>query len=759
VRLGRGSLGSPLRRRLLILAAGVVVCLGMVPAAFAGAYSHDSSTGETHVDWMSVLPDSLHLSQLSIPGTHDSGASVSGGDIAFTQSMTIADQLNTGIRAFDIRLGQDIQVQVGVLLLTFCGGPDLWIVHGTLTCQEQKFADVMATMKQFLMAHPSETIVMRLKQDTTKPSASVFESEVAFVLNQFSDYIYQPDFSKAGDLNPTLAQIRGRIVILQNYSADPLTGIPWGFLQKQDCYSQLDNYHLSDKWNDVKEQFVDANAGVPEDFSLFDSGADCGGPGIGDIYANFLSASTGGFPYFFASGKSSPGTNDPALLTGWTRGVIDTCASNSRCIDEYPSVNCFLGTCSVAFEGINDLATDYLNAHPELTRVGIVYADFPGADLIDAIIAVNSRLDVAPPTAPADLISLPPANANGWYDHDVTVTWNWTDGPTGSGVDPANCPAQSTSSGEGDAVLVTGTCKDLAGNEGTASVTLKIDETPPTVSASATTSPNTHGWYDHAVTVQFTCMDALSGIPVDACPTDQVLSSEGAAVSSTPQTVTDAAGNTSDSSNIVTAAIDETPPTASVTNVTPGAQYIAGAVPIAGCSTTDSLSGVAAPATIAVTTGGSNGVGSFTATCFGATDNADNPAAPVTVSYSVVYGFGGFLAPLLKAKNTYQAGSTIPVKFVLTDASGNRLPAPIGTALAATARVQATLSGQGVTPMTVACTWDNANLFFQCNIKTPKLEKVGTSYPYTITAGENLTGSFVRAPTVGAANPVQIYFQ
>ena len=65
------------------------------------------------------------------------------------------------------------------------------------------------------------------------------------------------------------------------------------------------------------------------------------------------------------------------------------------------------------------------------------------------------------------------------------------------------------------------------------------------------------------VTVHFTCADVgaiQDGIPTGACPADQVLSTEGAAVSSTAQTVTDAAGNTSAPSNVVTVKIDKTPP-------------------------------------------------------------------------------------------------------------------------------------------------------------------------------------------------------
>lgn len=38
-----------------------------------------------------------------IPATHDSGASLAGGDAVLTQSLSLANQLNSGIRGWDIR--------------------------------------------------------------------------------------------------------------------------------------------------------------------------------------------------------------------------------------------------------------------------------------------------------------------------------------------------------------------------------------------------------------------------------------------------------------------------------------------------------------------------------------------------------------------------------------------------------------------------------------------------------------------------------
>jgi hypothetical protein len=166
--------------------------------------------------------------------------------------------------------------------------------------------------------------------------------------------------------------------------------------------------------------------------------------------------------------------------------------------------------------------------------------------------------DCTPPSASPT--QSPAANASDWNNSDVTANWNWADNPGGWGIDPANCTTSSTSAGEGTTTL-TATCVDLAGNQGSASDTVKVDKTPPTISAAATSLPNANGWYNSNVVVHFTCNDGLSGVA--SCPADRVLSSEGSVVSSTAQTATDAAGNVSAPSNVVTVKVDKTPPTIS----------------------------------------------------------------------------------------------------------------------------------------------------------------------------------------------------
>ena len=79
------------------------------PAVAADScYSHDSSvfaaTATQFSSWMNYLDSSLLLSQLSLPGTHDTLSTGAGGDITQTQSMDLATQLASGVRAFDLRL-------------------------------------------------------------------------------------------------------------------------------------------------------------------------------------------------------------------------------------------------------------------------------------------------------------------------------------------------------------------------------------------------------------------------------------------------------------------------------------------------------------------------------------------------------------------------------------------------------------------------------------------------------------------------------
>jgi uncharacterized protein YjbI with pentapeptide repeats len=205
--------------------------------------------------------------------------------------------------------------------------------------------------------------------------------------------------------------------------------------------------------------------------------------------------------------------------------------------------------------------------------------------------------------------------------------------------------------------------------------------------------------------------------------------------------------------------LDTTPPTVAVTGVSNGKVYVVGAVPAAHCTTTDNGT-VATPATLKVTTTGRNGVGRFTATCSGAVDLAGNKQqAPVSVTYTVVYGLHGFIAPANGA-TIARSSKTITVRFRLTSANGAAISASLAKALAAAHDVRVTLQGPGIKAVTVYCGWNASQQDLTCAIRIPSGVRTGTAQRYTLTAAENVGTGFLTVPVVkGGANPEVIHFR
>lgn len=322
-----------------------------------GGYSHDATADYKNPNWMASIPDGSKLSTLSLPGTHDT-MSFYGGDLVQTQSMSLYTQLESGIRVLDIRcrhINND------------------FLIHHGIVYQQANFDDVLRTVTTFLQNHPTETVLMRISGASTEENSNrTFEETFLAYRSKYESYFWKPNNSPEPErLNPTLGTVRGKIVVLYNFPAishgtSNAVGIYYKehHIKIQDNSELGTNWGLYDKWIAIKNHINAASAGNPEHF-----------------YINYLSGSTGVFPYFVASGHSSPGTDHPNLLTG----AISN-AENKQWPD-FPRVSCIGTICSIAFEGTNVLTYQRLqNKH---LRVGIIMADFPGPGLIDSIIKLN----------------------------------------------------------------------------------------------------------------------------------------------------------------------------------------------------------------------------------------------------------------------------------------------------------------------------------------------------------------------------------
>ncbi|MFK7803369.1 MAG: hypothetical protein AB8G95_17170, partial [Anaerolineae bacterium] len=177
----------------------------------------------------------------------------------------------------------------------------------------------------------------------------------------------------------------------------------------------------------------------------------------------------------------------------------------------------------------------------------------------------DGPVDTTAPTANPTLD--PAANTAGWHNIDVTITWNWTDEPDGSGIDPDNCTLTSIVTNEGSSGAAA-SCADLAGNSGSTGIGVNIDKTAGETTIT-TNPPATSTTGDASFT--FSGTDAISGIASFECLLDDGTIGIGAPCTS-PQNYTGlASGTYTFSVNAIDVAgnIDLTPATFTWTVETP----------------------------------------------------------------------------------------------------------------------------------------------------------------------------------------------
>lgn len=160
----------------------------------------------TGANWMGFLPDDMVLSDVTIPGTHDSGTAkmhLMMNATAQCQQLSILDQLYSGVRYFDIRLGIGLALVHGILDLNcLYKGEDLYLER------------VIGWFMHFLRDNPTETVIIQPQVDT----------KWEFMLYRAAyDYFEvlaksRPELVYAGDHVPKLSECRGKIVILSRLS-------------------------------------------------------------------------------------------------------------------------------------------------------------------------------------------------------------------------------------------------------------------------------------------------------------------------------------------------------------------------------------------------------------------------------------------------------------------------------------------------------------------------------------------------------------
>jgi len=208
---------------------------------------------------MAKADDSLSLARLSLPGTHDSAAiyeSIPG--TTKTQNLNVAQQLGIGVRYLDIRLANV--------------SDSLAVYHGPVS-EMQTFADILTAVDGYLDQHPSEAIVMAVKEETAAMNATMTFDQV------FTTYIDKHWYTEPS--LPTLGDARGKIVLVRRFAANAVLGIDATGWQDNTTFTITtpgavlrieDNYQVAStdkKWTQITAALTAARAASANDVTLY----------------------------------------------------------------------------------------------------------------------------------------------------------------------------------------------------------------------------------------------------------------------------------------------------------------------------------------------------------------------------------------------------------------------------------------------------------------------------------------------------------
>ena len=194
-------------KTLRIILAASFSGLALVSAiqGFSGSLNNRYK-GTKYADWLSQIDDHTAIRDIDLPGSHNTLSVRAIADLSGQcQTLSLKDQLNLGVRFLDIRLKEE--------------NNSLKAVHGFID-QRVSFASINKTVTSFLNEHPSEFLIMSIKEE-----ADSSKSDISFeqaLINALDSDIYL----KNQNTVPTyLEEVRGKVLILSRYK-DSSIGIP-----------------------------------------------------------------------------------------------------------------------------------------------------------------------------------------------------------------------------------------------------------------------------------------------------------------------------------------------------------------------------------------------------------------------------------------------------------------------------------------------------------------------------------------------------
>lgn len=186
-------------------------------------------------DWMKNVKNKL-ISELTIPGTHDTCSRKNILEYIETQTWSFGHQLLAGIRFFDIRCKNQ--------------NNKLKIYHSFIYL-DIDFDEILYLCKDFLFQYPTEALIMRVKKETKDESSSRNFQET------FKEYVdFYQDIISMSKVIPKLDDIRGKIWIITDFIYPE--SFNWYKADIQDEYNIPSIFDIKLKQMHIIEQFEKA---------------------------------------------------------------------------------------------------------------------------------------------------------------------------------------------------------------------------------------------------------------------------------------------------------------------------------------------------------------------------------------------------------------------------------------------------------------------------------------------------------------------
>jgi hypothetical protein len=192
---------------------------------------NDSNTPLIHnMNWMKDIPDETKISEMTIPGTHDSCA-LFGICCARTQTWTLVEQMKAGIRYFDIRLRRI---------------NDTLRAYHAFVDQKETFDRILAYTFDFLEKNPTETILMEICSEYEPKNCTK-----SFV-DLYDEYTrpYSDKIASYENKDIELGKIRGKLLAIKVFEGRT-SSIPNFFIQNE--WTVNIRCHINNKKRRIKE--------------------------------------------------------------------------------------------------------------------------------------------------------------------------------------------------------------------------------------------------------------------------------------------------------------------------------------------------------------------------------------------------------------------------------------------------------------------------------------------------------------------------